>query len=164
MQTSDVRALIKNIMVKGGVRKPRFIQKGAVRKVNPLRNKKVMLKLNPAFNKLKKKRVVNKARALRRASPGTALYAALEARGLFRQQRIRAKTAARKAAWKARVRAEGKNPKAEVKKPKAEVKKPKTEVKKPVAKTETKKPVVKKTAAKKPVVKKAAVKTAVEKK
>ena len=43
-----------------------------------------MMKLNPAFGKLRTKRVVDKQRIVKKAAPGSAMYAALEARGLIK--------------------------------------------------------------------------------
>ena len=46
-----------------------------------------MMKLNPAFGKLRTKRVVDKQRIVKKAAPGSAMYAALEARGLIKKEK-----------------------------------------------------------------------------
>jgi len=79
MQTSDIRAIIKNIMIKGGIRQPKFGHTAKVAKRNPLKSKEVMLKLNPAYKKLTKPRVPRKNNAMGRIKVGTPAHAAIEA-------------------------------------------------------------------------------------
>ena len=93
-QTSDIRAIIKNISLKGGIRQPKFGHKAKVAKQNPLKHKKVMLKLNPAFQKLTKRRMSRKNNSKATLKEGTPAHAEYEA---FKKRKAAAKAAAAKA-------------------------------------------------------------------
>ena len=64
--------------MKGGIRQPKFGHKAKVVKMNPLKHKEVMLKLNPAFGKLTKPRVPRKVNAKSRLKAGTPAAVAIE--------------------------------------------------------------------------------------
>jgi large subunit ribosomal protein L4e len=69
VKTSDLRAIIKNIASKNAVRPPKFDKIPRVKKVNPLKNRKVMAKLNPALA-LKRKAIATAAKSGTKSSGG----------------------------------------------------------------------------------------------
>lgn len=108
MQISDIRAIIRNITAKGGVRRPQFCNKKAVVKRNPLKHKAVMLKLNPAWGKLTKPRVAKKFNAKTRCKAGTPYAAYLDALKRRKEAKLGSKTEGEKQAAPVAVKATGK--------------------------------------------------------